>query len=107
MPTVLRNLASITPRRLLIAFWVLAVAASLLARVAVLEGVATAILFVLVVGYPYAVILGFGPGVVRSSIRSIARWLLVGLALVLVCMAIFIPFLPEGYSTPTDPKSLM
>jgi hypothetical protein len=43
--------------------------------------------------------------VVRGSIQSIARWLQVGFALVLVCMAIFIPFLPEGYSTPRAPRS--
>jgi len=77
----------------------------LLSLISPLEGVATAAALCLFVGYPYVVILGLPPGIVRPSIKSLARWLFVGFVGVVLTLAVAIPFLPEGYETPRNPQS--
>jgi len=105
MGRLLQRLAVLSPRSLLVRWWVLLLLLGLLSLVPPLEGIATAAAFCIFVGYPYALILGLPGGIVRSSIRFVARWLLMGFIGIILVMAVAIPFLPDDYATPTNPSS--
>jgi hypothetical protein len=71
-----------------------------------LEGVAAAAAFSLIVGYPYVLILGLPVGIVRPSIKTTTRWLLVGFVGFALTLAVALPFYPKGYETPMNPQTL-
>jgi hypothetical protein len=105
MEALLRYLATLSPRKLLLSCWAVLLLLSLLLLFRPLEGIATAAGLCLIAGYPYVLILGLPSGIVRPSIKVTARWLLVGFVGVVVALAVGIPFLPEEYKTPTSPQS--
>jgi hypothetical protein len=105
MVAVLKRLARLTPGKLLGYFWLAAFALAAIASVKMLEGVATAALLLIFVGYPYALVLGMPRGIVRPALMNWARcWFLVLLG-VAGFLAIAVPLLPEGYSTPVPPST--
>lgn len=106
MAVLLQSLAKLSPTELLFRWWFLFCFLGLISLSPPLEGLAAAGAFALFVGYPYILILGLPPGIVRPSIRSAARWLLLGFVVVALVMAVAIPFLPDNYATPHNPGSL-
>jgi hypothetical protein len=107
MDAVLRKLARLTPGNLLGYFWISAVVLAAMTSVKLLEGVATAALLLMFVGYPYVLVLGMPKGIVRPAITKWARLWFVVLLGVATFLAIAVPLMPEeGYSTPVPPNTL-
>jgi hypothetical protein len=105
MERFLLTLARLTPARLLLLLWALVAVITAVIYVPALEGVATAGGFILLCGYPYVLILGLPGGVVRSSVRTWARWLFIGFCIFLMALPLVLPAMTEGYSTPSSPGS--
>ena len=93
-------LATLTPKQLLLASWVMLAAAGVLTTFRAFEGVAVAVGLLLLCGYPYALILGLPNGVVGASLRAWTRALFFGFLLALALLAVLGPFLPTEYSAP-------
>ena len=105
MERFLLTLASLTPARLLLLLWVVVAVMTVLIYVPAFEGVATAAGLVLLCGYPYVLILGLPEGVVRPAVRAWAHWLFRGFCILLVALPLVLPLVPDGYSTPSSPKT--
>lgn len=98
-------LLAFSPLKLLFFWWALLLFLNLLSLIPYFEGIALAAGVCLFCCFAYLVVLGLPDGIVRESIRSVTRGLLWGLIAIMVLMSIAIPFLPSGYSTPTNPES--